>query len=142
MVNMKTYKVWDALLSHPNEWMHILNICDSADLTSKQVVRILSGFQTPFLQREHREDGTYACIYATDEELHELQKKIVREFHNIDDDFIHAIDAVLLPFGWVSVTDIAYDTGLKPLKISAALTTMDNVIHKTIGNTNVYAKVE
>lgn len=140
-MNMKTYKVWDALLTHANEWMHILAICNTADLTSKQVVRILSGFNTPYLQREHRSDGTYACIFANEEELRALRRCVIREFHNIDDEFIRAVEAVLLPIGWVSVTDIAYDTGLKPLKVSAALSTMDNVIHKTIGNTQVYAKV-
>lgn len=140
-MNMKTYKVWDALLTHSNEWMHIMHICNHADLTSKQVVRIISGFNNPLLCKEHRPDGTYVCISATDEELRELRNTIVREFHDIDEEFLRLVDSVILPIGWVSVTDIAYDTGLKPLKVSAALSTMDNVIHKTIGNTQVYAKV-
>lgn len=141
-MNMKTYKVWDALLTNSNNWIHILNICDLTDLTSKQVVRILSGFRTPYLKKEHRSDGTYACILATPQEVAELRKKVVREFHGIEPEFIDSINEVLSPFGWISITDIAYDTGLKPLKISAALSTMDNVIQKTIGNTHVYAKVE
>ena len=140
-MNLKTYKVWNALLNCPNEWLHILNICESASLTSKQVVRILSGFHSPLLLKEHRGDGTYVCIYATDSELGNLRNEIVREFHGIDKEFIDTVYSVLLPMGWVSVTDIAYDTGLKPQKISAALTTMDNVIQKTIGNTHVYARV-
>lgn len=139
---MKTFKVWNALLNHPNEWMHILSICDSVDLTSKQVVRILSGFRTPYLLREHRSDGTYVRILATDKELTALRNDIVREFHGIDDKFIDAVQSVLLPIGWVSVTDIAFDTGLKPLKVSAALTTMNNVKQSTIGNTIVYARSE
>lgn len=138
-MNMKTYKVWNALLSHPNEWLHILNICDLASMTSKQVIRILSGFHTPFLLKEHRTDGTYVCIDTTPDELITLRREIIREFHEIDTEFIDKINSVLLPIGWISVTDIAYDTGLKPQKISAALTTMDNVIQKTIGNTHVYA---
>lgn len=140
-MNTKTYKVWNVLLNHSNEWVHILNICDSVDLTSKQVVRIISGFSTSYLQKEHRKDGTYVCISATESELNSLRKSIIREFHDIDDGFIKSIESVLLPYGWVSITDIAYDTGLKPLKISAALSTMDNVVHKTIGSTQVYSKV-
>lgn len=139
-MNMKTYKVWNALLENPNEWMHILNICDSAGLTSKQVIRIISGFHSPYLQKEHRSDGTYVCIYATPHELHSLRNAIIREFHEIDTEFIEMVDSVLMPIGWVSVTDIACDTGLKPQKVSAALSTMDGVIQKTIGNTHVYAK--
>lgn len=139
-MNMKTFKVWNALLNCPNEWIHILTICEIAGLTSKQVVRILSGFDSPFLLREHRTDGTYVCIYATDDELTHLRKDIVREFHGIDNDFVEKVYSVLLPIGWVSVTDIAFDTGLKPQKVSAALSTMDCVIRKTIGNTHVYAR--
>lgn len=140
-MNMKTYKVWEALLSNSNKWIHILNICDLTDLTSKQVVRILSGFRSPYLKKEHRSDGTYACILASPYEVDELRKAVIREFHGIDSELIESINNVLSPFGWVSITDIAYDTGLKPLKISAALSTMDNVIQKTIGNTHVYARV-
>lgn len=139
-MNMKTYKVWDALLNNSNEWIHIMNICDITDLTTKQVVRILSGFRTPYLKKEHRSDGTYACISATPAELKELRKDIVREFHGIDPEFIDRIYEVLSPIGWISITDIAYDTGLKPLKISAALSTMDNILQSMIGNTHVYAR--
>ena len=140
-MNMKTYKVWNALLNCPNEWIHILNICDSARLTSKQVVRILSGFHSPLLLREHRTDGTYVCIDATQEELSSLRNEVVREFYEIDEEFINTIYSVLLPIGWVSVTDIVHDTGLKPQKVSAALSTMEDVVQTTIGNTHVYAKV-
>lgn len=140
-MNMKTYKVWNALLDCPNQWLHVLSICDSASLTSKQVVRILSGFHSPLLLREHRTDGTYVCIDATPDELISLRNEVVREFYKIDKAFIDAIYSVLLPIGWISVTDIAYDTGLKPQKVSAALSTMDDVIQKTIGNTHVYARV-
>jgi hypothetical protein len=141
-MNMKTFKVWNTLLNNPNEWLHVFYICEHAGLTSKQVVRILSGFHSPLLLREHRSDGTYVCINATDSELQELRNEIVKEFYDISMDFIETIESVLLSIGWVSLTDIAYDTGLKPQKISAALSTMDNVIQKTIGNTHVYAKVK
>lgn len=139
-MNQKTYRVWKELIDNPNEWMYVCDMATPTRLTAKQVTSILSSFRLENLQREHTEYGTKVMLEISDNELSLLKRNVIKEYHDIDDEFIDQVYSVLAPCGWITVTDIAYDTGLKPTKISAALTVMDNVKHRVIGSTQVYAR--
>ena len=79
-------------------------------------------------------------LNVDDEQLAMMRKNVTREFYDIDESFIQRVNDTLSPCGWLSITDIAKDSGLKPIKISMALTTMDNVKHKCIGSMHLYLK--
>ena len=139
-MNQKTYKVWKYLLTYPNQWLSVYTISSELRLTFRQVISVLSGINSQFIEKEHTGGGVEVCLNADDDTLMMLKREAVRDYFDIDESFIETLYEVLPPCGWISVTDIAEDTGLKPIKISAALSTMTNVQHKCIGSMQMYSK--
>jgi hypothetical protein len=139
-MNQKTYKVWKYLLTYPNQWLSVYTISSELRLTFRQVISVLSGINSEYILKEHTGEGVEVCLDADEETLALLKSNAVRDYFDIDDGFINLIYTVLPPCGWISITDIAEDTGLKPIKISAALSTMTNVQHKCVGSMQMYSK--
>ena len=69
-------------------------------------------------------------LTATDDELKELQHDLVIDCYNITDDMQSAIMQSLSPVGWMSASDVAFDTDIDRLDVARALTVMDGVLRK------------
>jgi hypothetical protein len=139
-MNQKVYKVWKLLLNNPNEWLSVYWISSQLKLTFRQVISVISGINSEYIEKERTEGGVVVSLNVTDEQLTEIWRKVTREFYNIDETFIDTVRHALSSCGWLSITDIAADTGLKPIKISMALSTMDNVKHKCVDAKHLYLK--
>ena len=139
-MNQKVYKVWKLLLNNPNEWLSVYWMSSQLKLTFRQVISVISGIHSDYIDKERTGEGVMVILNVNDEQLSDMRKHVTREFYDIDDAFIERIYQTLSPCGWLSITDIAKDSGLKPIKISMALATMDNVKHKCIGSMHLYLK--
>lgn len=141
-MNQKTYKVWRYMLTNPNVWLSVYDMSSDLKLTFRQCISILSGINSKYILKEHTAGSVNVCLEADPETCAELRRKVVWDYYDIDREFVDLITLVLPPCGWISITDIAEDTGLKPIKISAALSTMNNVQHKSIGSMQMYSRSE
>ena len=139
-MNQKVYKVWKLLLGHPNEWLSVYWMSAQLKLTFRQVISVISGINSQYIEKERTGEGVMVILNVDDSQLKLMKRYVTREFYNIDDLFIASVNDALSSCGWLSITDLAKDTGLKPIKISMALTTMDNVKHKCIGSMHLYLK--
>ncbi len=139
-MNQKVYKVWKLLLNNPNQWLSVYWISSQLKLTFRQVISVISGINSEYIEKERTNGGVVVSLNVTDEQLIEIWRRVTREFYNIDETFIDTVRRALSSCGWLSITDIAADTGLKPIKISMALSTMDNVKHKCVDAKHLYLK--
>lgn len=140
-MNAKSYRVWKVLLEAPHVWISLMDISDKTGLTHKQVVSVVSGLNTGLLERGGCSGDTRIRLKGTKEQIEATRKRVVMDYHGIDQEVIDTLYEHLSPVGWISITDISNDTGLKVNTISAALSIMDDVVKTTSGHTNLYARL-
>lgn len=139
-MNAKCYKVWRVLLDDPSEWKALPMICDTTGLTIKQAVSILTGLDNGVLEKEKDRGTLMVRLNMVDFDVEQIRKDVIRDYYKIDEEIVSTLYNSLSPIGWVSITDISQDTGLKVNTISAALSIMDDVIKTVSGHTNLYAR--
>lgn len=140
-MNAKSYRVWKVLLESPHTWISLTEISDKTGLTHKQVVSVVSGLNTSLLERSGLSGDTRVRLRGTKEQIETTRKRVVMDYYGIDQEVIDTLYDHLSPVGWISITDISNDTGLKVNKISAALSIMEDVVKTTSGHTNLYARL-
>lgn len=127
-------------MENPSEWKTLPEICEQTGLTIKQAVSILTGLNNGMLERERCDGSLMVRLNASEFDIESIRKEVIRDYYRIDDDIVSLLYDSLSYIGWVSITDISHDTGLKVSTISAALSIMDDVVKTVSGHTNLYAR--
>ena len=51
-INYKTYRIWRVLLDSPNEWLNVMSVAHSVNMTSRQVSSIVNTISSPNIRKE------------------------------------------------------------------------------------------
>lgn len=139
-VTAKAYKVWKVLFDNPNMWMNVSDIAYKVDMSNRQVLAALQSMNSPYIKREVLGDymGTAVKLEISDEELRQLKRNVMMTYHELDEEVLENIRAVLSPLGWTSAQDISNITGYRGSRIYVAISLMDDVVSKDTGTNKLY----
>ena len=140
MMSYKTYKIWCILLDSPNEWLNVMDVAHNVDMTSRQVSSIVGTMPSPPVvkERDKNDKALYITVKGTDKEIFDLKSKVVSTYFGISQDMQKKVYGALSPIGWMSVTDIADDTGVERLNVSRILSILPGVVCKGTGSITLY----
>lgn len=143
-MNNSTYKVWMILLNNPRKWMDVSEIAYLTNLTRRQASTILLiNLSSPLIEKEHITDKDPVLqvrLNGTDNDLAQLRRQITTECYNITEEKKQAVWGCLSIAGWTTVSDIAFDTGMKRLEVARVLMVSDNVISKETSSGTFYRR--
>ena len=139
-MNYRTYRVWRVLLDKPNEWIDVMSIAKLVNMTSRQVSSVVGMMGSPHVMKERDEDDKklYVIVKGTDDEIFKLKNYVVSGYFGLSVDEIECVHGSLSPIGWMSVADIADDTGIERIGVSRILSILPDVVTKSTGSVTMY----
>lgn len=143
-MNRKVYKIWMLLLDKPGEWFYTEDIAFQMDLTRKQIYALLSKFPTPPVERERLsgESGLRVRINGSEAYLKRVRDSITMDWFKIDEEVLDRVRNALPQAGWVTLTDLAMETGITASQVAKALTLIDEAECRTQHGIPLYRLAE
>lgn len=146
----KLYRVWRALVQMPRRWVDVQEVAHLADLTSRQVFAQISHVPKDMILR--RTDMTYMddaslktpqiYLNVAEENMDLLKASIERAYYHISDDQIHQVRHTLSVAGWMTLDDIAAETGLRKCDVTRTISVMSGVAMRYFGAVQYYRSKE
>ena len=139
-INYKTYRIWRVLLDSPNEWLNVMSVAHSVNMTSRQVSSIVNTIASPYIHKE-RDAGDkelYISVMGTPEEILQIKAQVMHDYYGISSDMCGQVKDTLSPIGWMTVGDISDDTGIERLNVSRILSILPDVVSKGSGSVTMY----
>lgn len=146
----KLYRIWRALIQMPHRWVDVQEVAHIADLTSRQVFAQIAHVPRDMILRRtdvlYKGDSSLKTpqIYlnVADEDMDLLKASVERAYYRISDDQIHMVRATLSSAGWLTLDDIAAETGLRKCDVTRTLSIMSGVTMKYFGAVQYYRTKE
>ena len=143
-MNGKTYKVLREILAYPNGYLSVSDIAFKTNMTSKQIFSIIGILNLPFVHKEYDPDikTPRFRIEATLEERETALRDATIDYYEISEDMMDIVYRNLSSVGWLSISDLAEDTGMNTQDVSKTLSVLTGVVTKERGSSVYYRRAE
>jgi hypothetical protein len=139
MMNKNEYRTWMILLDNPDKWLDVMEMAFLANLTRRQMTSILNAhMDDPHLDKTFNRECRMLVVrlHGPSTELETLRQDINTRFYGVTPAMKQATETYLSLAGWLSIPDIARDSGLDRNDIAHALMAMPDVeVKKTNAGT-------
>lgn len=129
------------LLDHRERWLDVAEVARCTDLTVRQVLSILATIDAPYLCKRKEPDGVTVVMFSiTEDEAERVRKEKKAERFGFTEAHFEEVRGAMSPAGWMSIGEIAEDTGFNRTNVARMLPLMDGVALKEEGDRKYYIR--
>lgn len=143
MMKKNEFHTWMVLLDNPNKWLDVMEMAFLTNLTRRQMSSILSAhINDKNLEKEYDKDCRMMIVRlnGSKPDLDILRRSIFAEYYGITEDMKAQTSEYLPLAGWITIPDLARDSGLDRTIIAHTLVAMENVDIKRTNSGTYYRR--